>query len=244
MSQDILSAALHWTAEYKVWDWGIYSFGVVLMIVFTGTETYGILSQAYTIRRKESTEAVESELFFYSFFFFQVCLFYAFRIHGAVAIINCVVTAYAQWRVLREIYRCRPFDEREQRVGSAYALLPAIQLWGVSHGLDGYTYMVFAIGMWWAFFEQLRKLWSEWVVGAVDIKMYIVYFFTCFVWAGYAFYTGDIFFEISMIGSTVFVTAIWALWGAIRLGYPKPQAPDWLRLGSPLRKRWSDLLGR
>ncbi len=238
MLQDIFWAALHWTAEYQNWDWGIYSLNIALMIVFTYVETWGIIRQGRTIYEKRSTEAVESELFFYCFFYFLLCGLYGVRLHGVVIVLNSIITAIAQLYVLRAILHFRPFSERERRIGSVYALIPGLQLWGMSGGFDGWVYIVFAIGMWWALFEQLRKLWAEWVVGAVEVKLYFVYLGTCFVWAAYAFYIGDTFFETSMVGATVIIASIILLWFAILAGAPKPRLP------ARIRKRLDEILMR
>ncbi len=235
---DILMAALEWTAEYKEWDWGVYSLGIGLMIFFTYLEMWGILRQAKTMYEKRSTKAVEGEMFLYIAPYYFLCALYGVRLHGVTLIANAAITAVAQLYVLKAIVHFRPFTERERAAGSAYALMPALQLWGMQGGFDGYVYMVFAIGMWWALFEQFRKLWEEWVVGAVEIKTYLVYIIICVVWAMYAFYTHDTFFKVSMLGATAFVVAITLLWWYIKVGGRKPRS-----LGMPLRKWFVQLRG-
>lgn len=195
------------------------AIGILALTIF---EAAAVSMQGWTIWKRRSGEAVSVTLFNFNGSAFVACGIYGFYINGAVAAFNGVLTGLVHLTVIVLLCIYKPLKWWEVAVMALCPLMPPSMVMAAGTSWQSTLYIAVTLGVGIAMATQPFEMWLKKETGAVDIRMYLVYTPTTFVWLAYAVTLGDIPFIVGIcIGIVVVITTV-LVWCYYRLREPDP----------------------
>ena len=197
------------TIEYQAWGLNATSVSATMIILFTFTETWGLLKQNGRIWRERSGCSVSTETNIFVFFFTIICGIFSLHIWSISVLFNSLVTGVALVPLVWGLIRFKGLTPRAAILGAGLTLLVIIEIltpyWG-------FIYTVGAVGFWYAYGSQLWELWKEQKTGVLDIRLLSVLVISGIGWTTYSLTTKNLYFIISQCGNFALTTSIMLLW--------------------------------
>lgn len=197
------------SVEYQNWGWNSVTIGSLGTIIFTFVELWGLHKQNQTIWQKQSGQSLSVSWFSFFFFASVAFSFYGLHIRSIASILNGVVLALIHIPILLGLWQYKEFTRWESiQFFLLIATIPAMILlpW------KDQVFLIISIGVIYAIATQPLELYKTKSVGAVDIRMLLVYVLSTIFWVIYAFAINEWVLKalaLVNLGSLSLATFLW-----------------------------------
>jgi len=172
------------TVEYRGFGLNALTVGAAGALALLLFEAWALIQQARTIWRDRSADILSTYWFGYTACFAAAYVPYGIAIQSGTLVFTCTVWSALHIPILWGIHKFRGYTAKETVTMGAFVLMVPVMIWLPWIDL---AYLVFSVGMVYAFATQTWELWKEEKTGSLEIKLLAVYIVSTTFWTIYVF---------------------------------------------------------